>query len=30
MLPPLATGRYEAWVHVGESRAYIDFDVVAR
>jgi len=28
-LPPLAPGRYEAWVHVGESRAYIDFDVVA-
>ena len=28
-LPPLPSGAYEAWVHVGESRAYIDFRVVA-
>ena len=28
-LPPLSSGEYEAWVHVGESRAYIDFLVVA-
>jgi hypothetical protein len=28
-LPSLSPGRYEAWVHVGESRAYVDFDVVA-
>jgi hypothetical protein len=27
-LPPLAVGTYEAWVHVGESSAYVDFPVV--
>jgi hypothetical protein len=28
-LPPLPAGEFEAWVHVGESRAWIDFRVVA-
>jgi len=28
-LPPLPVGRFEAWVHVGDSRAWIDFQVVA-
>ena len=28
-LPPLPVGSYEAWVHVNDSRAWIDFEVVA-
>ena len=28
-LPPLPVGTFEAWVHVGDSRAWIDFHVVA-
>ena len=28
-LPPLSDGEYEAWIHIGDSRAHVDFRVGA-